>query len=239
MEEAALRKLIRATLGLAFVAAFSLANTINAASIVEFSQATPGTGTIRSVNAGNNTTLSTLAPTSVDVGKVAEQPAPAGLQYIETFSFTSTTPPSGADGNMMQGGFGNAVGSGTFTYTLNGVTQVAGTATNGILQTITNGAGGTTVNFNTSNVTFTTIAAPILQQAFGTSNIPLSSLIGTYQLTLTPNPNPTSSLTFFASAGGIITAQVVPEPASVVMASMALVAGLGVAGVRRIKASRA
>jgi hypothetical protein len=235
MEEAALRKLIRATLGLAFVAAFSLASTTNAASIVEFSQATPGQ-TITSSNVGNNTTLSVTGnPTSVTVSKLAGlTPPPPGTSYIETFTFSSTTPPSGSDGNMSQGGF-----SGSFSYSLGGVTQVAGNITGGILTTITNGSGGTTVNFNTSNVQFTTVAAPILQQTFGTSNIPLTSLIGTYQLTLTPVPNPTNSLNFTASAGGIITAQVVPEPASVVMASMALVAGLGGVGLRRIKVSRA
>src|SRR4051794_2127165 len=119
MEEAALRNLIRATLSLAFVAAFSLANTTNAASLVEFSQATPGTTTIQSVNVGNNTTLSTLAPTNVDVSKIGGLPVSGGvLQYIETFSFTSTTPPSGTDGNITQGGFGNVVGTGTFSYSL-------------------------------------------------------------------------------------------------------------------------
>jgi len=237
MEEAALRKLIRATLGLAFVAAFSLASTTYAGPILDFTQATPGNVNITSTNVGNNTTLAVTSPTNVAVGKVVGQTAPPGTQYVETFTLSSTTAPSGSDGNITQGGF-----SGSFSYALPGVggaVQVAGNVTGGILTTVTNGAGGTTVNFNTSNVQFTTIAPAILLQAFGSTTIPLSSLIGTFQLALTPASPNLTGLNFTASAGGAITAQSVPEPASVVMASMALVAGLGGVGVRRIKASRA
>jgi len=244
MEEAALRKLIRGSLGLAFLATFTLASTTNAAPILEFSQFTPGNLNITSVNSGNNTTLSTIPapplpalPTQVTVSKLAGVSAPPNTLFNEAFSFTSSTAPTGSDGNITQGGF-----SGTFSYVnaTTGVVQVAGTVSNAILSTVTTaGGGGTTVNFNTSNVTFTTIAAPILLQTFGTSAIPLNTISGTYQLTLTPTPSTTTSLNFTASAGGIITAQVVPEPASVVMASMALVAGLGGLGVRRFKASRA
>jgi len=235
MEETALRKLIRASLGLAFLATFTLASTTNAASIVEFSQATPG-NTITSTNSGNITTLSTTSTTSVLVSKlVGLTPPPPGTQYVETFTFTSNTAPTGSGGNITQTGF-----AGSFSYTLGGVTQVAGNVANGILTTVTTpGGGGTTVNFNTSDVTFTAIAPAILTQAFGPTPPPLPSIDGTYQLTLTPSPSPTTSLNFTASAGGIITAQVVPEPTSVVMASMALVAGLGCVGVRRFKASRA
>lgn len=233
MEEAALRKFISATLSLAFLATFSLASSTNAAPILDFGQSS-GANTITSSNAGNNTTLATTG-TQVGVTALAGVSAPAGTFFTENFSFTSSQAPVGSDGNITQGGF-----NGTFSYLApNGVVQVAGTVTNGTLSTVTNGLGGTTANFNASNVTFTTVAPAILQTAFG--SVPaLNTLTGNFSLTLNNlNPTTTTSLNFTARAGGIITAQVVPEPASVVMASMAVVAGLGGVGLRRFKASRA
>jgi hypothetical protein len=232
MEEAALRKLIRATLGLAFVAAFSLANTTNAAPILDFSQSTPG-----NVVVSTGTNLSTNN-TQVLVGALAGVPAPPNTLFTETFSFSSTAAPTGSPGNQTQGGY-----SGMFTYTnlLTGVIQVQGTVSGAVLSTFTTPGGtGTTASFNSSNVTFTNVAAPILQQAFGTSAIPLNTLTGTFSLTLNNlDPQTSPTLAFNARAAGIITAQVIPEPTSVVMASMACVAGLGGLGLRRIKASRA
>lgn len=225
-----MRKLIRATLGLAF-----LATTANAASILEFSQSTPGTA-VTSANSGNNTTISANPGTTVLASKVGGVQAPPSQIYTEAFSFTSNTAPSGSGGNISQGGF-----SGLFTYVnpQNGNT-VAGRVDNATLSIVTNGSGGTTANFNASQVTFSNISPAILQAAFGTSNIPLGTLIGNFSLTLNDlNPTNPNSLSFQASAGGIITANVVPEPTSIVIASMALVAGLGGVGLRRIKASRA
>jgi len=217
------------------LASLAMATSANAAPILDFSQSSPG-NTVVSDNTGNNTTFSTSVPTQVLVGAVAGVPAPPNTLYTETFSFTSNQAPVGSGGNITQGGF-----SGTFTYTntLTGVVQVAGSVQNATLSTITNGPGGTTATFNASNVTFTTIAGPILTQAGLPANVGL--LNGTYSLTLNNlNPNITTSLDFSGRAAGIITAQVaVPEPASVVMTSMALVAGFGGLGLRRIKASRA
>jgi len=238
MEEAALRNLIRASLSLAFVAAFSLANTTNAAEILNFSQQTPGNVTT-STNAGNNTTFSVTNPlATVQASKVAGVTAPPSTLFTETFNFTSSTAPVNlGGGNVSQGGF-----NGTFTYfdaQLN--LTVAGNVQNATLSLVNNGSGGTTGNFNASQVTFTNITPSILTTAFGTAP-PLSSLIGNLSLTLNDlNPINPTSLNFQGSATGIITAQItsVPEPASIVMASLALVAGLGGVGLRRIKASRA
>jgi hypothetical protein len=231
MEEAALRKLIRATLGLAFVAAFSLANTTNAAPILDFSQSTPG-----NVVVSTGTNLSTNN-TQVLVGALAGVPAPPNTLFTETFSFSSTAAPTGSPGNQTQGGY-----SGMFTYTnlLTGVIQVQGTVSGAVLSTFTTPGGtGTTASFNSSNVTFTNVAGPILTQAFG-AVVPLNLLSGTFSLTLNNlDPQTAPTLAFNARAAGIITAQVIPEPTSVVMASMACVAGLGGLGLRRIKASRA
>jgi len=233
MEETALRKLIRASLGLAFLATFTLASTTNAAPILDFSQSTPG-NTVTSTGTNLSTTL-----TQVLVGAVAGVPAPPNTIYTETFSFTSAAAPTGSPGNQMQGGY-----NGTFTYTnlATGVVQVAGTVTNAVLSTFTTpgGTGGTTASFNASDVDFTTVAPAILQQAFGTTAIPLNTLTGTYSLTLNNlNPQTSPTLAFTGRAAGIITAQVIPEPTSVVMASISLVAGLGCMGVRRFKASQA
>lgn len=211
-----------------------MATSANAAPILDFSQQTPANSVI-STNAGNNSTLST-AGTQVGVTALAgvgTNPVPT---FIENFSFTSSQAPVGSDGNITQGGF-----NGTFSYIApNGVVQVAGNVIGGILSTVTTpGGGGTTANFNASNVVFTTIAPAILQQAFGFAP-PLNLLQGNFSLTLNNlNPLTTTSLNFTARAAGIITAQVVPEPASVVMMSMALVAGIGGMGLRRLKASRA
>jgi len=232
MEEAALRKLIRASLGLAFLATFTLASTTNAAPILDFSQSTPA-NTVTSTG----TNLSTTG-TVTTVGALAGVQAPPNTLFIETFNFTSAAAPTGTDGNQTQGGY-----NGTFSYVnqATGVLQVAGTVTGATLSTVTNGTGGTTGNFNASNVTFTTIAAPILQTAFGGATPALNTLVGNFSLTLNNlTPATTTSLAFTGRAAGIITAtQAVPEPGSVVMASMALVAGLGGLGVRRFKASRA
>jgi len=239
MEEAALRKLIRASLSLAFVAAFSLANTTNAAEILNFSQQTPG-NVITSTNAGNNTTFSVTNPAATVVAsKVGGAIAPPNTLFTETFSFTSSTAPvNTGGGNVSQGGF-----NGTFTYfdaQLN--LTVAGNVQNATLSLVNNGSGGSTGNFNASQVTFTNITPAILQTAFNGATPPLNTLIGNFSLTLNDlNPVNPTSLNFQASATGIITAQItsVPEPASIVMASLALVAGLGGVGLRRIKASRA
>jgi len=234
MEETALRKLIGASLGLAFLAAFTLASTTNAAPILDFGQSS-GANTVTSSNTGNNTTFSTTG-TTVGVTALAGVAPPTPTNFTETFNFTSSQAPVGSDGNIAQGGF-----NGAFSYSVpGGAVQVAGNVTNGSLSTVTNGTGGTTANFNSSQVTFTTVAPAILTQAFG-SVVPLNTLTGNFSLTLNNlNPATPTSLAFNARAAGIITAtQAIPEPTSVVMASMALVAGLGGLGVRRFKASRA
>jgi len=216
------------------LASLAMAASANSAEILNFGQAGPPGNTITSTNAGNNTTLSTTG-TLIQVSALAGVQAPPNTIFTENFSFTSSTAPTGSDGNISQVGF-----SGTFQYVAsNGVVQVAGNVTNGTLSTVTNGSGGTTANFNASNVVFTTIAPAILTQAFG-AIVPLNTLTGNYSLTLNNLiPFQTTSLNFTARAAGIITAQAVPEPASVAMTSMALVAGLGGLGLRRIKASRA
>jgi len=220
--------------GFSALASLALAASANAAPILDFSQSTPA-NTVIATNTGNNTTLST-AGTQVTVGALAGIPAPPNTIFTENFSFSSTAAITGTAGNQTQGGF-----NGTFQYIApNGVVQVAGTVTNATLSTITNGPA-TTASFNASNVTFTTIAPAILATAFPPfPNVPLNLLTGTFSLTLNNlNPQITSSFNFTSRAAGIITAQVIPEPASVVMTSMALVAGLGGLGLRRVKASRA
>jgi len=213
-------------LAFAALASLAMATSADADTILIFGQQL-NVNSVTSTSAGGTTTFSTTA-TPVIVTNLGGLTAPPGTIAPETFSFTSNGPITGSDGNLMQGGF-----SGNFSFG----GQVVGSLTNGVLSTFT-GPNGTTGSFNSSNVTFTALGALILQQLGIPAVSPLVQ--GTFSLSLNNFlPTTVNSLNFTAQNSGLVTANVVPEPASVVMMSMALVAGLDTLGLRRIKASQA
>jgi len=218
------------------LASLAMATSANAATIMTFGQQTNVNSVISSG------TALTTAGTPVVISNLGgfPQPQPPATQapvFLETFNFTTAAAPTGTPGNLTQDSY-----TGAFSFTAGGVPQVAGTLSGGILSTFT-GPLGTTGSFNSSNVTYTLLPAAVLAQLNVTAAQVAAGLVrGTIVLglnNLLPNPSPT--LAFTAQNAGILTAEVavVPEPASVVMTGMALVAGLGGLGLRRIKASRA
>src|SRR5262249_6917104 len=161
----------------------------------------------------------------VGVDNIGGLTPPPGTTLPETFSFTSTAAVSGAAGNFTQGGF-----SGTFSYGA----QVVGSITGGILTTQT-GPGGTTGSLLATNVTFTTLGPAILAQLGFASP---AWVVGTLSISLTGFvPAVPGPLTSTAKNAGLIDATVIPDPASVVLASISVIAGLGCFGFRRFKAS--
>jgi len=245
MEEAALRKLIRATLSLAFVAAFSLANTTNAASILSFGINAPGTKTATATTTGTGQTTITTNSASIPgsfpvsittIGNVNLGP----LQTInarETFGVpigagsTGITSVGAAtlSGNQIQQNF-----SGTISYT-----DPSNAAINYLTITFTNAvlrgtAGGLSVELTGDNsvpgqtVTFTSTdpgnrVQPFLTDPVKTFTIGLTGLSAPLAIT-------NGTIAPFTSAnesGNASTAAVVPEPTSVVMAGTAVLVGLG------------
>jgi len=246
MEEAALRKLIRATLGLAFLATFTLANTANAAAVLAFS-AGGGVGTkTATANGTTSTTLTTNSVTPgfaggfpVSVGTIGNItlipfPIPGNPNAVFTAreAFTNVTSVGNAtlSGNTIQQAF-----SGTISYT-----DPSNVAINFLTINFTNGllrgtAGGQTVSLSGDNsvpgqtVTFTStdprvtpfLTDPIKNFAIDLTGLQFASGTG---LSLTGN-----TITGFTATnqGGNVSSFAVPEPTSVVMAGTAVLVGLG------------
>jgi len=228
MKQGSIRFLALASLGL-----LAMTTSANSASILVYGQTNTSTEVVTSASSGGTTTFHTgpdgvATPITVGITSIGGVTPPPGTTLPELFSFTSTAAVSGSGGNFTQGGF-----NGTFSFG----TQVAGTVTNGILNT-TFGPNGTTGSFQATNVTFTTLGPAILAQ-LGIPGVG-AGVPGTFSMSLnTFNPSPPPSLNFSARNSGLLDANLVPEPASVVMASLSVIAGLGLFGLRRFNASRA
>lgn len=213
------------------LASLALATSADAATILVFGQSNTSTEVVTSTATGGTTTFSSgpgvpATPIVVGITNVGGVTPPPGTTLPESFSFTSSAAVTGSAGNFTQGGF-----SGTFSFG----TQVVGTVANGVLTT-SSGPGGTIGSFTASNVSFTTLGAGILAQL---GNPALNLVNGTLSIALSNVSFNGTSLSFTARNAGLVDANVIPEPASIVMAGMALVAGLGGMGVRRMKAARA
>jgi len=230
MEEAALRKLISATLGLAFLAAFSLANTGNAATILQFGQFNPNDVITETVAGGVTTLTSGVGPTplpiQVSLTNVGGVTFPAGSQLaFETFTLTSNS--VAAPGATTLDGFSGVI---QFSLTPGGVSVLTATVSNGILNVT--GQAGTFSTGNTVFTGYTPITSQIAQQVGGPPSFGGTAL-GFSNIT-------TGSIAtgFSAQNSGTFSAAV-PEPASVVSGGIAVLAGVGLVGLRRIRPSKA
>jgi len=225
---------------LATLASLAMASSANSATILIFGQQSNNDVVTSNTVAGLTTFKSgngaAALPIPVTISNIGGVTPPAGTTLNETFSFTSSAPITGSGGNFSQAGF-----AGTFSYVPTvGAAQVIGTLTNGVLSTFS-GANGTTGSFNSSNVTFTTLGAAILAQLGIPGIVP--GVTGTFSLSLNGFVPPTvTNLNFVAQNSGLVTATApnpIPEPASVVMASISVIAGLGCVGLRKFRAARA
>jgi len=220
---------------LAFAALASLAmmgTSANAATIFIYGQQN-ATDVVTATSSGGSTFFGSgvdgppadgIFVTVTNIGGATPPPGTPAL--LETFDFRSTGPITTTAAGTTQTGF-----TGSFSFG----TQVIGTVTNGVLTTSVSGQN-TSGSFRSDNVTFTTLGAAILAQLGIPGIVPgLSGSLSISLINLQGNP---ATLNFTAQNSGTISATV-PEPASVVMTSMALVAGLGCFGLRRAKASRA
>jgi len=242
MEEAALRKLIRATLGLAFVAAFSLANTTNAAMLLSFGINAPGTKTATATTTGTGqTTLTTNSATipgsfPVSITTIGNQNL-GPLQTInarETFGVPIGAGSAGItsvgaatlSGNTIQQNF-----SGTISYTdpSNAATNyLTITFTNAVLRGNAGGLSASLTGDNTvpgSTVTFTSTdvrVIPFLNDPSRQFEIGLTGLSAPLAIS-----NGTIAGFSSTNESGNVSTSVVPEPTSVVMAGTAVLVGLG------------
>jgi hypothetical protein len=203
---------------IAGLASLALANSVGAATILQFNQVSPNDVVTETISGGTITLATGLGtvgtPIPASYGNIGGQVPP--VTGFETFTLTSTTG---------LGGF-----SGTITFTTGATLQLTDVLTNGLL-TINGGAA--TLSSSNSSFTFPAGGAISTQIAAGTG----TSAFGSSALSF-------SNVTFTGTTGG--TAQnsgtfstAVPEPASLVSGGLALLAGLGYFGVRRFKTSRA
>jgi hypothetical protein len=221
MEEAALRKLIRATLSLAFVAAFSLASTANAATILGYTQTNPNDVVTERV-VGATTVLTTgsgPAATfiSILIGNIGGQSASQGA-FV---SFTLTAPGVASPGATSLNGFTGVI---QISLTPGGSSILTATTSNGIL-TVNTGAGTAGLQADTifsgyppGGAIATQVGGP---PSFGGSSLSFSNVTGTVATGFTAQHSATFS-------------SVVPEPISLVSGSIAVLAGVGVFGFRRL-----
>jgi len=237
MEEAALRKLIRATLSLAFLATFTLANTANAAMILSFGLGTGGgnkiatdTGTTSTTLTTSSSTLGTSVPVNITtIGNITLNP----LQTIaarETFTGVTSTGAATVTNGVISQAF-----SGTISYT-----DIANPATNYLTITFTNGflrgnLGGNTASLSGDNtvpgstVTFTSTDArviPFLTDPIRSFEIGMTGLTTPLALSGVSGAGTIDGFTATNESGNV-SSSVVPEPTSVVMASTAVLVGLG------------
>jgi len=226
MEEAALRKLIRASLSLAFLATFTLASTANAATILGYSQTAPTTEVVTERIVGTTTQLitgtgATATPISILIGNIGGQTT----SQAAFVNFTLTSPNVASPGATSLGGF-----SGVINITLTQApvpTILTSTISNG---TLTLGPNGTASLLADSVFTGYPPGGAIALQvggppAFGGTTLGFSNVSG--------------PLTGFTANNVGTFSTAVPEPMSLVSGSIAVLAGVGVFGYRRLRPSKA
>jgi hypothetical protein len=224
---------------IAVLASLALATSASADTILAFSEAAPATAVITGTSSGGVTTLTTPAGgILVDIGTFGGQPFIG--QAIETFStpLTSGATATNTGGVIDQVGFGGTI---TFTGAVGGpfagMSLLTATFTGG---TLSGNLGGNSAGLNSSQppstVTFTS-AIPQIQALIAAA--PGRSLSLSFAGLLPSVGITGNQFSNFTTPNSGIFSTVVPEPTSVVMASISVLAGLGCFGLRRIKALRA
>ena len=221
-----MQKMINGVLVFTFLAAFALANSANAATILIFGQQSTTdvvtervVGTTTVLTSGPGTTASAIPVSITSLGGVT--PPGGSILGFETFTLTSPTVASAGATSL-----DNFSGTIQISQTAGGVSVLTGTVTNGLL-TLTGTAG----TFSSGSTTFTNLSPAIVAQIGATSGtggsaLSFSNVTGTIPTGFTAQ-----------NAGNFSTA--VPEPASLVSGSIALLVGAGFFGFRRLKASKA
>lgn len=234
------------TLAIACLASIGLGTSANASTILQFTQANPNDVVTATNVDGTSTTLTTNSPAApgsipVLITNIGGTILGAPIAAFETFTgVTSSGAATLSGGNITQ----------PFSGTI-AITQLPGGAGGNFLTAtfsnsqLSGASGGNSASLVGSRppqtVTFTSNFAAIIPLIAG--NPPenytggFSSLAPGLSITGTTLAGFTAQNT--GTFGTFGTSAVIPEPASVVMASTAVLAGLGVFGWRRFKVAQA
>jgi len=225
------------------LAALALATSASAATILQFKQTSsvpPDQVTATNTGTPGTTVLTTgsaLVPGGIPVDLTI---GPATISANEFFVAPGLT--SGVGGATLSGTTVSQDGySGTIQFIGTGVNAgvniLTATFTGGTLSGALNGASaGLNASAPTNNVVFTSAFAPVIA-LMGGNNVP-----GGFNISFSNIPALTISnnsiASFTAQNSGTFSTAVIPEPTSIVMAGMSVVAGLGFHGLRRLSSSR-
>jgi len=226
------------------LAALALATSASAATILQFKQTSsvpPDQVTATNTGTPNGTTVlttgSALVPGGIPVDLTI---GPATISANEFFVAPGLT--SGVGGATLSGTTVSQDGySGTIQFIGTGVNAgvniLTATFSGGTLSGALNGASaGLNASAPTNNVVFTSAFAPVIA-LMGGNNVP-----GAFNISFSNIPALTISnnsiASFTAQNSGTFSTAVIPEPTSIVMAGMSVVAGLGFHGLRRLSSSR-
>jgi hypothetical protein len=220
-----LRKLIRATLGLAFLATFTLASTANAATILGYSQTLPTTETVTERIVGTTTVLTTggttASPIQILIGNLGGQSVSIGA-FV---NFTLTSALTASPGATSLGGFSGVITispSNTLTPTILIATISNGTLTLGPNGTASLLADTVFTGYPPGGAIATQVGGP---PAIGGTTLGFSNVTG--------------SLAGFTANNVGTFSTAIPEPMSLVPGSIAILSGVGVFGYRRLRPSKA
>jgi len=227
------------------LAALALATSASAATILQFKQTSsvpPDQVTATNTGTPGTTVLTTnsaLVPGGIPVDLTI---GPATISANEFFVAPGLT--SGVGGATLSGTTVSQDGySGTIQFIgapggpNAGVNILTATFSGGTLSGSLDGASaGLNASAPTNNVVFTSAFAPVIA-LMGGNNVP-----GGFNISFSNIPALTISnnsiASFTAQNSGTFSTSVIPEPTSIVMAGMSVVAGLGFHGLRRLSSSR-
>jgi hypothetical protein len=226
------------------LAALALATSASAATILQFKQTSslpPDQVTATNTGTPGTTVLTTnsaLVPGGIPVDLTIGPATISANEFFVAPGLTSSPPGSATlvGTTVSQDGY-----SGTIQFIGTGVNAgvniLTATFSGGTLSGALNGASaGLNASAPTNNVVFTSAFAPVIA-LMGGNNVP-----GGFNISFSNIPALTISnnsiASFTAQNSGTFSTAVIPEPTSIVMAGMSVVAGLGFHGLRRLSSSR-